>query len=191
MGKVIHIDKQLQLVKAVQANNETVLEQLYHQNYFKTESYILKNNGTMPQAKDIYQEAFITMWQNVKEGKFTPSNETALQGYLYQIAKFKWMDHLRSAHYKQTGSLSDVFELKDTSTDMPHEMDLEQQERRAKGMQAFKKLGKECKELLEVFYFEKKSLREIAAQFNIGEASARNKKYRCIQKLRSLTGQQD
>ena len=58
-------------------------------------------------------------------------------------------------------------------------------------MQAFKKLGKECKELLEVFYFEKKSLREIAAQFNIGEASARNKKYRCIQKLRSLTGQQD
>ena len=53
-------------------------------------------------------------------------------------------------------------------------------------MGAFAKLGSECKELLTKFYFEKASLRDIASELSLGEASARNKKYRCIQKLREI-----
>ena len=62
----------------------------------------------------------------------------------------------------------------------------EQDEQMDATMSAFARLGKECKELLTKFYFQKKSMREISAEDNLAEASARNKKYRCIQQLKDL-----
>jgi RNA polymerase sigma factor (sigma-70 family) len=53
-------------------------------------------------------------------------------------------------------------------------------------MLAFKKLGQPCKELLNTFYFEKKSLKDIASKLKIEETTARNKKYRCMEKLRAM-----
>ena len=127
------------------------------------------------------------MYQNIKANKFTPTNESALQGYLYQIAKNKWTDFLRSSRYKNTSQMSESFHLKDEDNTLS-EFDISEEEFNPQNlvMEAFNQLGDECKKLLEVYYFQKKSLREIAAVFHIGEASARNKKYRCIQKLRNL-----
>jgi len=182
MGNTNQITAQLHLAEAVKNNDELVLKQLYQECYGKIEVHILKNNGTKPQAKDTYQEAFIATWQNVKSGKFVPTNETALQGYLYRIAKNKWTDYLRSSQFKKTSSIGEGYEIPDefdeTSTDTYEQLN--------NAMEAFRQLGNECKQLLTHFYFEKKSLREIAMAFEIGEASARNKKYRCINKLREL-----
>ncbi len=182
MGDTNQIATQERLVTAVKNNDEKVLKQLYQESFSKIEVYILKNNGTSPQAKDIYQEAFIAVWQNVKKDKFTPSNESALQGYLYQVARNKWTDYLRSSHFKKTSSMDTDFQLQDSS-----EENFEGEDRNMSDtMAAFRLLGDECRQLLSQFYFEKRSLREIASMFKIGEASARNKKYRCINKLREL-----
>jgi RNA polymerase sigma factor (sigma-70 family) len=53
-------------------------------------------------------------------------------------------------------------------------------------MNAFQVLGEPCKSLLKTFYFEKKSLRDIAETLQIEETTARNKKYRCMEKLRDM-----
>ena len=187
MGETSQIENQFKVVTAIKANDNLVLKQLYQKNYKKVEIFILKNNGSMPQAKDTYQEAFIAMYQNIKANKFTPTNESALQGYLYQIAKNKWTDFLRSSRYKKTSQMSESFHIKDEDNALS-EFDISEEEFNPQNlvMEAFNQLGDECKKLLEVYYFQKKSLREIAAVFHIGEASARNKKYRCIQKLRNL-----
>lgn len=187
MGQTGHIINQFEVISAIKANDNSVLKKLYQDNYKKIELFILKNNGSMPQAKDTYQEAFLAMYQNVKADKFVPSNETALQGYLYQIAKNKWRDFLRSSCYKKTAQIADGFQIRDEDSSIT-EFDIPTEDSNQKNvaMEAFVHLGIECQKLLEVFYFQKKSLREIALSFNIGEASARNKKYRCIQKLRNL-----
>ncbi|MEZ4817433.1 MAG: sigma-70 family RNA polymerase sigma factor [Flavobacteriaceae bacterium] len=177
---------QEKLVSEIKANNQLVLKVLYQNNYKKIEHYILKNNGSMPQAKDIYQETFITVWQNIKDGKFTPHNETALQGYLYQIAKNKWTDELRSSRYKKTSFVESFQQFSENGEENPNSFYDEKENRIALAEKAFQKMGGECKELLSKFYFEKKSLRDIASYFNIGEASAKNKKYRCIQQLKEL-----
>ncbi|PVW17357.1 RNA polymerase sigma factor [Marixanthomonas spongiae] len=185
MGEIKHIEQQFELISAIKANNERALQKLYIENFYKTEQYILKNNGTMPQAKDTYQEAFITVWRNIKDGKFVPENETAVQGYLYQIAKYKWLDFLRSSRYKKTTPFEPLENNKDMA--ISETIDTETETKRKQTMLAFEKLGTECKKLLTDFYYNKKSMREIASQFEIEEASARNKKYRCINKLRELT----
>ncbi len=184
MGGKLQIDSQLQLVEAIKTNDQLVLKKLYQDNYKKVEIYILQNSGSMPHAKDIYQEAFLAMYQNIKAGKFSPTNETALQGYLYLIAKNKWTDFLRSSKFKKTSSLADNHQTSDESLDP--ELNYESDEKLETTMRAFGALGPDCKELLTQFYYQKKSLRDIASELNLGEASTRNKKYRCIQKLRDI-----
>ncbi len=189
MGEVTYIDQQFALVKAIKSNDEMVLKKLYQDNYKKVETHILNNRGSMPQAKDIYQEAFLALYQNIKDDKFIPKNDTAIQGYLFQISKNKWTDFLRSSHFKKTTQLPESFQIKEEHTLHEQEEQLEEAQTRTSALHVFHKMGDECKKLLEIFYFQKKSLREIAALYNIGEASARNKKYRCIQKLRTLVSQ--
>jgi len=186
MGKIRQIANQFELIAAIKANNEDALKELYRVNYRKVEVFVLKNSGSVPQAKDVFQDAFLAMYQNIKADKFIPENETALQGYLYQISKNKWRDVLRSSRFKKTAEFIDnVHETEDIS-DLKIIEETEQQERLAATMEAFKKLGDECRELLTQFYFNKKSLREISENAKYAEASARNKKYRCIQKLKEL-----
>lgn len=182
MREISHIEQHT-LVDAIRANDENILKKLYTNNFRKVETFILMNNGSPPQAKDTYQEAFIAVWRNVKAGKFHPENETALQGYLYTIAKNKWTDFLRSSRYKKTGALPDQLERPEEFS--PDDM-MKTDEKMSKVMDAFGRLGIPCKELLTQFYFGKKSVREIASALQIEEASARNKKYRCMQKLKEL-----
>ena len=50
----------------------------------------------------------------------------------------------------------------------------------------FDNLGENCKEVLSRFYYNKQSLKIIGQQFDWTEATARNNKYRCLQRLREL-----
>ena len=63
---------QYQLVFCHHGNDESVLKQLYQNNYRKVEAYILKTEEACPK-KDIYQEAFLAVWQNIKKGLFNPA----------------------------------------------------------------------------------------------------------------------
>jgi len=62
----------------------------------------------------------------------------------------------------------------------------EKEERLTITLSAFESLGQACKDLLKQFYFHKMSLKSIAESLEMEEASAKNKKYRCIQKLKEL-----
>lgn len=184
MREAYKIDHQLQLITAIKDNNSIALKEFYISNYPKVEALVLKNSGSQEHAKDIYQEAFISMWNNIRTASFEPQNDSALQGYLYRIAKNKWMDVLRSKRFKTTQSLSEERTMylreDDEIEDDGYSKKLDST------MAAFKDLGQPCKDLLKTFYFEKKSLRDIASELNIEESSVRNKKYRCMEKLRSI-----
>lgn len=186
MGKLLNIEKQHSLVEAIKENDQKVLKLLYQSNYRKVERFIVKNSGSMHEAKDIFQESFLAMYQNVKASKFVPSNETALQGYLFTIAKNKWRDHLRTTKFKKTNRISDGLGATLTSNDRGNLEEDELQLKINNAIDAFNKLGEECKDLLTLFYFNKKSMRDIAGSYNLTEASARNKKYRCLQHLKIL-----
>jgi RNA polymerase sigma factor (sigma-70 family) len=166
---------------AFKANDEVTLRTFYEDNYDKTEKYILNNSGTIEHAKDIYQEAFIAVWRNIQLDKFYPENEQSLAGYLYRIAKNKWLDHLRSGHHKKTMPLADSAE------DITDELSSPEDEKYITDVKKqFGQLGKNCQEILTSFYYRKESLRTIAQKLEWTEATARNNKYRCLQRLREL-----
>ncbi len=175
------------LVTAIQSNDQVALKSIYTLNYPKVEAYILKNSGSKEQAKDIYQDAFVAVWSNIKSGKFEVRSESSINGYLYTISKNKWLDYLRSKHYKKTTNLpnQEFNNHSDVNIDEKDD-DILKEKRLENVMQAFKGLASGCKTLLTKFYFEKKSMETIAEELNLDPASTRNKKYRCMQKLREI-----
>ncbi|NTS43804.1 RNA polymerase sigma factor [Flavisolibacter sp. BT320] len=167
---------------AIKQNDDAALKALYQENFSKVERYVLANNGTAEEAKDIYQEAFIAVWRNVQLDKFSPAGETSLAGYLYQVARNKWLDHLRSGQYKKVVPLDGS----ENGTPLAEELPGNQQAYLLSVRKAFADLGTNCRDLLQRFYFRQESLRTIAGAFSWSEATAKNNKYRCLQQLRQL-----
>ncbi|SMD42978.1 RNA polymerase sigma factor, sigma-70 family [Aquiflexum balticum DSM 16537] len=170
---------QIEILEGIKNNDADIIQGIYQDQYPKVEKFVLSNNGNSQEAKDIFQEAFVALWKNIKSDRFTPENSTAINGYLYQIAKNKWLDQLRSSKFRKTVPLESYHEG----------MDEEIEDRESKLNQidsSFKNLGKNCKELLTRFYYKKESMSRIAKAFDWTEATARNNKYRCIQRLKEM-----
>lgn len=171
-------DSQIQAA-TVLANDDKVLETLYTANFYKAEAFVIANSGTAEEAKDIYQEAFVSVWQNVKAGRFAAQNGSSLEAYLFQIVKYKWYDYLKAAKKMKSVPVEDHgFTEAVYNEDEQHYLE--------KVEQHFKNLGEPCREVLTLFYFMKQSMQQIAAGFSWTEATAKNNKYRCLRRLRNL-----
>ena len=167
----------------IKQNDAATLKDLYITNFGKVKHYIIKNSGNEQQAKDIYQEAFVAMWHNIKENKFSAKSETSINGYLFQIAKYKWLDYVRSSRFKKTTSIDREIEYNEPETDENEA----QNKKILLIMESIKQLGERCQLLMKLFYFERKPFKEIAEIMAMDEASARNAKYRCQEQLKKIT----
>ena len=182
-----HTKTNQSIVDHFKANNTVQLKAFYQFNYPKVEAFVLKNSGGKDEAKDVFQEAFVAVWHNIKCNKYTPVGEASINSYIFTIAKNKWMDVLRSKGFKKTVVTSKLkhFEVPVEAFSEQND-DILENKRLQDTMQAFNNLGDACKNLLTKFYFEKKSMQLIAEELAIDAASTRNKKYRCMQKLREI-----
>ncbi|MCG2420272.1 sigma-70 family RNA polymerase sigma factor [Aequorivita sp. F47161] len=171
------------VISLIKQNDTAILKKLYVVNFPKVRRYILKNSGNEQQAKDVYQEAFIAMWRNIKNNRFSANKPNMINGYLFQIAKYKWLDHLRSVKYKNT-----TFINREIEYDEPNfEIDDHKNHKIKLIMDCISNLGDRCQTLLKLFYFERRTYKEIAQILKIDEASARNAKYRCQEQLKKMT----
>jgi len=110
---------------------------------------------------------------------FKAENGTAISGYLYQIAKNKWVDHLRSSKFKRTVPFENYHEGLDDK--------VEEKESKLKEIEScFLNLGENCKELLTRFYYKKENMSVIAKALGWTVGTVRNNKYRCIQRLKEM-----
>jgi RNA polymerase sigma factor (sigma-70 family) len=153
-------------------------EKLY--NYSKVvKKLILKNGGTESDAEDIYQEALIVLIKKIQNHNFQLS--CSINTYLYSVSKNLWADALK----KKQRSFDVDIEKFDFS--FSHEdfeiIETESQFRLAE--QAINQLGEVCKQLLNLFYFEKLDYITIAKRLQFSsDKVAKNQKYRCIEKAK-------
>ena len=161
-------------------NDRATLKEIYAKNYPSVEAYIYQNSGNSDDAKDIFQEAITAAWLNTKQGKFEPKDESSLGGYIYRIAKFKWLDRVKSKSYKSTMRLADDY-------DPAEEVESDNSDERIDQLrEMYRKLGDKCQNLLNKFYYAKMSLEEIGAELGFDAATVKTQKYRCMKKLKSL-----
>ena len=171
-----------QLLQGLVINDRKAIETLYKENYKTVQSLIINNNGTTDDARDIFQEAMIVLYEKVKTGSFELNCQ--IKTYLYSVSRRLWLKRLQQIH-KYSGEVDSVAEV------IPVEEELEAQEQRNAEFQTMEKsmasLGEPCKSLLEAYYLQKKSMTEIAAGFGYTNAeNAKNQKYKCLMRLKKL-----
>lgn len=172
-----------EIIRAIYADDEVVLKEFYLANFRKVEAFVLRNGGHSADAEDIFQEAYMIVWRKVKEGMLLREEDTSIHGYLYKIARNKWVDHTRSPRYKRGHKMpeEEVFPPSDTAE---NEGEADLKISLIEG--CLRELEETCRGLLDGFYYRKEKLQEIAQKHGWTVATAKNNKYRCLEKLRKI-----
>ena len=58
------------LLKGLVANDTKCVETIYKENFGMVQAFIINNNGTYDDARDIFQEAVITLYEKAKSDSF-------------------------------------------------------------------------------------------------------------------------
>ena len=171
-----------QLLLGLAKNNKKAVETIYKQNYTMVQSMITNNNGTIDDARDVFQEAMIVLFENAKSPTFELNCQ--IKTYVYSVARRLWLKKLQQAK-KFGGEVETMAEV------VSVEEEVEAHEQRNAEFQVMEKalvnLGEPCKSLLEAYYMQKKSMTDIAGSFGYTNAdNAKNQKYKCLMRLKKL-----
>jgi RNA polymerase sigma factor (sigma-70 family) len=171
-----------ELVEAISEKDllEQAILQLYEEHAGITRSFIMGKGGTEQDADDIFQETVVSFIDSVQKGKFR--QESGIRTFLISISKHLWYNEIRRK--QRAGNREKLFE-----TDREHEeagISEQMQDRELKNQlnKLLQELGESCKKILELFYYENLSMKEIVSHLHYeNEQVVRNKKYKCLQQL--------
>jgi len=163
------------LIEALQAGGKrrySAMETIYYKDYDSIERYITKNYGSREDAKDIFQDGMTILYRNIVAGHFR--EQSSIKTYLYSICKNLWLQKLKQNDI----NLMSIEEI----DDIPEHLESILDESLMKSL--LQELKGDCQQILVGYYYERKSMQELAAFFHLGsEQAARNKKMRCMKEL--------
>lgn len=135
-----------QIIKGIKKRDNSILHFIYKNYYPTILKFILNNNGSTDDAKDIFQEAIIIVFKNIREAKnFTL--KCNFETYLYSIARLLWLKHLRNLKGESTVRLIENHSFIHFEEPEPfREEDL----RLSLYQKAFLTLPSDCKEILKM-----------------------------------------
>jgi RNA polymerase sigma factor (sigma-70 family) len=175
-------DNETVLLKGLARNDRKCIEAIYRDNYNAVQSLIIKNNGSIEDAKDIFQEAIIVLYEKARSDEFTLNCQ--IKTYIYSVSRRLWLKRLvqQNRFLVIDDSEHDVVSV---------EEDIDEHEKENFEFQMMEKamgnLGEPCKSLLEAFYMQKRTMQEIASNFGYTNAeNAKNQKYKCLMRLKKL-----
>ena len=170
------------LLKGLAHNDSKAAETIYKDNFNMVLAFVLNNNGSYDEAKDIFQETMITLYEKAKTDSFVLTCQ--IKTYVYSVSRRLWLKRLQQIgktapgieNYEETVIVDDDLDLQERKNEEFRIMD-----------RALNSLGEPCKTLLEAYYIQKKGMSEIATLFGYTNAdNAKNQKYKCLMRLKKL-----
>lgn len=174
--------KERALLEGLATSDKKAVETIYQENYNMVQSLIINNNGSSDDAKDIFQEAMIVLYEKVRSGTFELNCQ--IKTYLYSVCRRLWLKRLQQLNRYSTP-------LGDMESMVPVEEEIEGHEKRNAEFEMMEKaisnLGEPCKSLLEAYYLQKQNMQVIAANFGYTNSdNAKNQKYKCLMRLKKI-----
>lgn len=171
--------KDSETLLGLQNQEESAYAILYKFYYPSVEKFVLNNNGTSDDAKDIFQETILVLLEKVPMEDFKLTS--SLKTYIYAIGSNLWLKRLRDARRIAGTEIREIF-------DELHSPAIHQQtEQKAKKVNSLMaKISEHCRKLLDLIFFRKKKMSEIAKEHGYANLhTAQNQKYKCIQQLKN------
>jgi len=171
-----------ELVEAIGVSEmlEHAIRQLYQDHGNITRSFIMGKGGTEQDADDIFQETIVSFIDTVQKGKFR--QESGIRTFLISISKNLWYNEIRRR--QRSGTREKLYVTDNEAVDEVIDDLIGNRELKTLLSQMLLDLGESCKKILELFYYENLSMKEIVSQMHYeNEQVVRNKKYKCLQQL--------
>ncbi|HTM98734.1 MAG TPA: sigma-70 family RNA polymerase sigma factor [Pedobacter sp.] len=171
-----------EVVLGILNNSEEALNKLYVGYYPMVLQFILNNSGDEADAKDVYQEAIIVLYDKIKSGSFELSSK--LKTYLYSVSRRIWLKKL-AQQSKKTNNIADFEDVLAVDEDFEVHEAKDQQFDQMKI--ALESLGEPCKTIIQDFYIHNLSMQDICEKFGYTNTdNAKTQKYKCLQRLKKL-----
>ncbi|HZH67319.1 MAG TPA: sigma-70 family RNA polymerase sigma factor [Flavisolibacter sp.] len=172
---------QTALLQGLARNDKKAIETIYKENFNLIQALVINNSGSTEDAKDIFQEAMIVLYQKVGSGSFELNCQ--IKTFVYSVCRRLWLKRLmQQSRYSLHENTDDLVVVDDEMED--HEKRNTEFTMMEKAMGS---LGEPCKSLLEAFYMQKKNMQEIAGSFGYTNAeNAKTQKYKCLMRLKKL-----
>lgn len=163
---------------ALQKGEEKGLDFFFNRYYTPLLLFAVSLTHNRPLAQEIASEAFVKLWCN----KETIPEWRKVKFLLFRIARNAAIDYLRQqkVYLRVTNELHYSGETSERSV-LPKLIETETYQQL---YLLLTKLPPKCREIFQMFYFQDKAIKEIAAELNISVNTVKTQKKRAIQLLR-------
>lgn len=166
---------------ALRDNSQKAWKGIYKEGRPMVFKYVMSNSGSRQDAADILQEGVCILMEKINDPNFELTSKAST--FLYSICRFRWMYRLREG-----GKIETVNTFPEELMINP-EIDHEKEELLQKMYKGISELGDSCKKIIQFFYLEKKSTKEIAVALGLSNAdTVKSQKYRCLKQLKTICG---
>lgn len=176
-----------ELLAGLANGSDEVLNQLYRRYFPMVLHFITTNNGSEDDAKDIYQEAIVVLYEKVRGGSLELYCQ--LKTYIYSVSRRLWLKQLAQRNRYMVRDIEtpagEDFAGQQLDDDF---IDHEERDRQFNLMaDSLARLGEPCRTLLEDFYIQHLSMQDITEKFGYTNAdNAKTQKYKCLMRLKRL-----
>lgn len=179
--------KETKIVEAIKSGrNQELLNELYKTVLPKVKMYITRNSGSEDEANDMFQDAVVVFYKQVKSNQL--NIKQSIEAYIYTVAKNLWINKAkRDARIKFTDEIKEDKDIAANSLSF-----LISEEREATVRQVFGQLGDRCAQLLNYVFYQDYSLAEVTELMGFSSSEVTHTThYRCKKKLMTLVAGND
>ena len=171
------------LKSIITGENHKALSYLYEKTLQKVRKYILSNKGSKDESDDIFQDAVIVFFQQVRKGKFDPKFE--IDAYIYIVARNLWINKVRRDKkvigFEYEGQFEEIVDFTDQLKNI-----IDREKSKALS-EVFNKLDEKCRKILQYSVYDKLSMKEISEKMGYTSVEvAKTNNYRCKKYLSNL-----
>ena len=168
-----------ELIQGIRESDSNILAFVYSSWFPMIRDYIGKNAGTEEDARDIFQEGMLVLYDKMQARDV--EWKSSLKTFLFAVCRNKWLMVLRKKKTQNSAvDLEGISEMESAVVE-----DIETSERYKLMRKGFEQLGVECQQVLTLF-FDGHSMRQIAEKLSFTAAYAKKKKFICQKKLIDL-----
>ena len=184
------------IIRGIRENSESAWRELFartHEQLRPQISTILQRPSETT-YEDIFEQACLTLMDNVKDGKLEEGENTNLAGYMYTICRrlATRMENSRKVEEKRRAKILDGNDGVDDSPMViriwPPEGDDDAEEEALRFLdRVLGKMSEECRKIFRRFYWDKMPMKDIAAAMGLkNDDVAKATKSKCMKKFKDI-----
>lgn len=167
------------ILSGIRKRDNQVLSFIYNEYLYLIRNYVVVNGGKDTDAGDIFQEAIVVIFKNLKNREFEIN--CSFGAYLLGLCKIIWNKN-RAEYIHREHPLQEEFECTPSNEDKLLE-DYRQNLKNKLFQRHYRNLEGHCKKVLRMFY-KNYSFEEIALEMGYKNAEvAKRRKYLCLKYL--------